>query len=103
MPEPETSFTSRIEQLQSENLKLTTDLDAAHRLTMKEIGLKDMATAEAARLKAIVQAAVMDKQTLQQEVQKLQSMLDFLRHTTSKTVNEFLKQLKLDLNLPACE
>jgi len=80
---------------------LTADLDAANGLAIKETGLKDIAIAETTRLEAIVQAAEIDKQTLQQEVQKLQGILDFLRYTTLNSVKEFLKQLKLDLSLPA--
>lgn len=68
---------------------------------MTESELKEIAIAERTRLKAIVQAAKSDKQLLQQEVHKLQGILDFLRHTTSNSVKEFLKRLMLDLSLPA--
>lgn len=101
MANPEHSFTSRIEQLQSENCKLTIKLDVANGRTMEETRLKEMATAETSRLRAIVQAAETDKQLLQQKVQKLQGMLDFLRHTTSNAVTEFLHRLRLDQSLPS--
>lgn len=97
---PETSFTSKIEQPQSENLKLTIELDVANGQAMKETELKEMAMVETTRLQAMSHAAEVDKQRLQQEVQKLQDMLEFLRHTTSKSVDDFLNQLKLDLNPP---
>lgn len=100
MANPEHSFTSRIEQLQSENCKLTIKLDIANGRTMEETRLKEMATAETRRLRAIVQAAETDKQLLQKEVQKLQGTLDFWKHTTSESVTEFLHRLRLDLSLP---
>lgn len=80
--------------------ELTIELDIANCRAVKEIELKEMATIETTRLKAIAQAAEMDKQLLQQEVQKLRGMLDFLRHTTSKSVDDFRNRLKLNLNLP---
>ncbi len=67
---------------------------------MKETELRETATVESTRSKAIAQAAEMDKQMLQEEVQELQGMLKLLRHTTSKSVKEFLNRLQLDLNLP---
>lgn len=100
MPEPETSFTARIEQLQSENRRLTTELDTAKGQAIEEIGLKEVAAAETSRWKAITQAAEMAKQIRQQEAQKLQDMLDFLRQTTSKSVVELPNRLKSDLGLP---
>ena len=103
MPTPEHSFTSRIEQLQLENDKLTIDLDLANGRTMEEKRLKEMVTAVTTRLRAKVQAAETDKQLLQQEVQELQGTLDLLRHTTSIAVTEFLHRLRLDQSLPSSE
>ena len=103
MPNPEYSFTSRIEQLQLENDKLTIDLDLVNGRTMEETRLKEMVTAETTQLRAKVQAAETDKQLLQQEVQELQGTLDLLRHTTSNAVTEFLHRLRLDQSLPSSE
>jgi len=61
--------------------------------------LQALAEEEATRLKLIIQAAEMDKQTLQQEVQNLTGIVEYLRNTTVKSVDEFLNRLKLDLNL----
>ena len=41
----------------------------------------------------------MDKQMLQQDVQNLTGVVEYLRTTTVKSVDEFLHELKLDLNL----
>lgn len=100
MPGPEHSFTSRIEQLQSENCRLAIELDVANGHMVKETRLKEMATAETTQLRAILQAAEMDKQSLHQKVQELQGMLDLLRHTTSNAVTEFLHRLRLEQSLP---
>lgn len=59
--------------------------------------MQALAEEEATRLKLTVQAAEMDKQTLQQEVQSLTGVIKYLRDTTVKSVNEFLR-LKLDLS-----
>jgi len=40
----------------------------------------------------------MDKQMLQQTVQNLAGVVEVLRITTVKSVDEFLNRLKLDLN-----
>lgn len=101
MQGPEHTFTSKVEQSQSQICKLTIDLDVANSRTREEARLKEMATAETTRLGVIVQAAETDKQMLQQEVLKLQSMLEFLRHTTSMAVTEFLHRLRLDQSLPS--
>jgi len=61
--------------------------------------LQALAEEEAIRLKLLIQAAEMDKQTLQQEVQNLTGVVEYLRKTTVKSVDEFLNGLKLDLNL----
>ncbi len=61
--------------------------------------MQALAEEEAIRLKLLIQAAEMDKQTLQQEVQNLTGVVEYLRKTTVKSVDEFLNGLKLDLNL----
>ena len=60
--------------------------------------LKELAEGEANRSKLITQAAEMDKQLLQQQVQNLTSMVKYFRNTTVKSVNEFISKLMLDLN-----
>ena len=58
-----------------------------------------LAEEEATRLKLSVQATEMDKQILQQEVQNLMGVVEYLRNTAVKSVDEFRNRLKLDLNL----
>jgi hypothetical protein len=60
--------------------------------------LKELAEEEANRLQLAMQAAEMDKQMLEQTVQNLAGVVEFLRITTVKSVDEFLNRLKLDLN-----
>ena len=64
----------------------------------KATEFKEMAEEEANQLRLAIQAAKMDKQILQQIVQNLASVVEFLRKTTVKSMNEFLNRLKLDLN-----
>ncbi len=40
----------------------------------------------------------MDKQSLQQEIQSLIDIVEFLRNTTVKSIDDFLNRLKLSLN-----
>jgi hypothetical protein len=55
------------------------------------------------RLKLIVQAAEMDKQLLQQQVQNLTGMVEYVRNTTVKSVNELTSKLMLDLSFRTVE
>ncbi|KAK3166759.1 hypothetical protein OEA41_009884 [Lepraria neglecta] len=61
--------------------------------------LKELAKEETTRLKLTMQAAEADKQALQQEVQTLKGVTEYLRQTAVKSVDEFLNRLKLDLDL----
>ena len=87
-----------IEQLKSEKLELTTELKKLHDYAIKATELQALAEEEATRLKLTIQAAEMDKQILQQEVQSLTGVIECLRNTTAKSVDEFLHRLKLDLS-----
>ena len=96
---PEISFTTVIEQLKSEKLELVAELEKSHDHATKATESHALAEEEATRLKLTIHAAEMDKQILQQEVQSLTGVIEYLRNTTVKSVNEFLHRLKLDLNL----
>jgi len=88
-----------IERLKSDKLDLTAELKRSHDHAIKATELQALAEEEATRLKLTIQAAEMDKQTLQQEIQSLTGVVEHLRNTTVKSVDEFLHRLKLDLNL----
>ena len=88
-----------IEQLNSENLELTAELTKSNDHVIRAIELQALAEEEANRLKSTIQAAEMDKQALQQEVQNLTGVIEYLRNTAVKSVDEFLHRFKLDLNL----
>ncbi len=77
---------------------MATELSELHNQATKAIELKHLAEEEAARSKLVIQAAEVDKQVLQQEVQNLTSMVEYFRNTTN-SVNEVLDRLKVDLNL----
>ena len=82
-----------------EKLIMATELVRLHGQAMKATELKQLAEEEAARSKLIIQAAEVDKQILQQEVQNLTAPVEYVRHTIANSVNEVLTRLKLDLSL----
>ncbi len=87
-----------IEQLNSDKLKMASDLESLNGEVKNATELKEMAEEEANRLRLAIQEAEMDKQMLQQTVQNLAGVVELLRTTTVKSVDEFLNRLKLDLN-----
>jgi len=87
-----------IEQLNSDKLKMASDLESLNGEVKNATELKEMAEEEANRLRLAIQEAEMDKQMLQQTVQNLAGVVELLRATTVKSVDEFLNRLKLDLN-----
>lgn len=87
-----------IEQLNSDKLKMASDLESLNGEVKNATELKEMAEEEANRLRLAIQEAEMDKQMLQQTVQNLAGAVELLRTTTVKSVDEFLNRLKLDLN-----
>lgn len=92
-----------IEQLKTDKLKLTAELNKSNNQTTEATELKELAEAEATRLNQIIQAAEMEKQILRQQVQNLTGMVEYFRNTTVKSVDEFINRLKLDLNLSTGE
>jgi len=85
--------------LKSDKLELTAELNKSNDQAIRAIELQALAEEEANQLKLTIQAAEMDKQALQQEVQNLTGVIECLRHTIVKSVNKFLNRLKLNLNL----
>jgi len=95
---PESNFTAVIEQLTSDKLKLTAELNKSNDQATKAIELKELADEEITRLNLIMQRNEIDEQHLNQEVQRLTGIVEFLRNTTVNSVDEFLDRLKNDLN-----
>ena len=95
----EVSFTAVIEQLKREKLEMATELNILHDQATKATELQRLAEEEAARSRLIIQAAEVDKQMLQQEVQNLTGMVEYFRNTIANSVHEVLNRLKLDLSL----
>ncbi len=98
MLRPESNFTAVIEQLTSDKLKLTAELNKSNDQATKAIELKELADEEITRLNLIMQRNEIDEQHLNQEVQRLTGIVEFLRNTTVNSVDEFLDRLKNDLN-----
>ncbi len=88
-----------IERLKSDKLTLTAEMNKSKDQATKATELKEMAEEEKNRLRLVIQAAEMDKQMLQQDVQNLSGVVEFLGNTIVKTVDEFLNRLKLEMNL----
>lgn len=87
-----------IKQLKAEKLRMISDLISLKNEMKKVTELKKLTEEEANRLQLAMQAAEMNKQMLEQTVQNLAGVVEFLRITTVKSVDEFLNRLKLDLN-----
>ena len=75
------------------------ELNKSNGPAIKTTKLQALAEEEAPGLKLTIQAAEMDKQTLQQEAQSLTGIVEFLRNTTIQSVDEFRNSLKLDLKI----
>ena len=90
-----------IEQLQADKTELVEQLEARDVQATKAIKIKDLAEEEAARLKLMIDAAELNKRMLQTEVQNLTGIVEFLKHTTIQSMDDFLNKLKLDLSLLA--
>lgn len=90
-----------IEQSTSEKLKLSAELSELIDQTTKTTGMKELAEEEATRLKSIIEAGEMDKQILQQQVQNLIDLVEYFKNTTRQSVDDFMNQFKLNLNLLA--
>ncbi len=70
-PDPQTSFTAVIERLKLDKLTLTAEMSKSKDQAIKATELKEPAEEEMNRLRLVIQAAEMDKQMLQQDVQNL--------------------------------
>lgn len=77
---------------------MASDLELLNVEAEKATELRELAEEEANRLQLAIQAAEIDKQMLRQTVQNLAGVVELLRITTVKSVDEFLNRLKLDLN-----
>ena len=93
------SFTIRIQQLESERLQLAADLDKVSSQVTEANDLRVRAEEAMSQLKSTLQATEKGKQFLQQEVETLTGTLNFFRHTTCKSVDEFQNRLKLEQDL----
>jgi hypothetical protein len=94
------SFTTAIEDLQADNVKLADRLNQWKDQVAKESNLKELAEEEVNRLKIRMQAAEMHNQQLQQEVQRLVLVADHFRSITirsSEEVSGVLEKLKFEL------
>ena len=87
-----------IEQLKKDKVNLAAELNESNKQATRATELKELAEKETTHLKLITQAAEMDKQLLQQQVQNLTGTVEHFRNTTVKSVNEFISKLMLDLN-----
>lgn len=85
--------------MQTNKFKLTAKLNESNDHAIKMTELKKLTEEKVTHLNQIIQAAEMNKQLLQQQVQILTNMIEYFKNTTVKSVNKFINRLKLDLNL----
>ena len=88
-----------IERLRAEKLQLTADLNESKTQATKATELKVLAEEEVIRLKSVIQAAEMERQMLQQQVQSLADIVEYFKTTAAQLMEEFTNRLKLDLSL----
>ena len=98
-PNVNITFTTVIEKLETEKRKLTAKLQESQIQVAKAIESKELAEDEANWLTSLIQAADVEKQSLQQQVLSLTGMVECLRNTTVNSVDEFISRLKFNLNL----
>ena len=88
-----------IERLRADKLQLTADLNELKAQATKAKELRVLAEEEVTHLKSVIQAAEMEKQMLQQQVQSLADIVEYFKTTAAQLMEEFTNRLKLDLNL----
>ena len=93
------TFTTVIEKLETEKHKLTAELQELQIQAAKAIKSKELAEDEATRLTSLIQAADIEKESLQQQVLSLTGIVEYLRNTMVNSVDEFISRFKLDLSL----
>lgn len=87
-----------IEHLKTNKLKLIAELTKSNDRAMKTMKLKQLIEKEATRLKLKTQGIEMENRRLKQQIQTLTEMIEYVRSTIVKSMNEFASRLKLDLN-----
>ena len=100
---PDVSFTAVTEHLQSDKLRLISELNESNNQATEATQLQDLVEREVAHFKSIAQAVEIDKKKLQQEVKTLTEVVEHVRSTTVKSLNKFTNNLKFDLNLFAAK
>ncbi|KAL2047823.1 hypothetical protein ABVK25_011324 [Lepraria finkii] len=84
----------------SGQIRLTAELKESNDWAMKATEIMQLAEEGPIRFKSAAQAAEMEKQILQQQVQDLTDLVEYFRNTTTQSVDdEFINKLKLNLNL----
>ena len=90
-----------IGQLKTDKLNLTAELDESNSRATEARELRQLAEDEITRLKLTIQAAEEDKQRLEQQVQSLTRLVEYVKNTTAQSVDDFMNKLKVDLSLLA--
>ncbi|KAI9776363.1 MAG: hypothetical protein M1839_000443 [Geoglossum umbratile] len=103
--QPDVSFLAKIQQLEAENSRLTSELNQWQEQAVRESELKGHTEEEVNQLQSALQAAQTDIQQMRHEINNWALTADFFRKSTIKScrgLNEaFLLLEKLKLELPA--
>ena len=103
--QPDVSFVAKIEQLEAENSRLTSELNQWRDQAVRESELKGHAEEKVTQLQSTLQAAQTDIQQMRHEINNWALTADFFRKSTiqsCKGLNEaFLLLEKLKSELPA--
>lgn len=88
-----------IKQLESEKTRLAAALEESSRQLTAANESKTQAEETVDRVRLTLEQAQRDKETLQRDVKNLTHAIETFRRTTSVSVGEFVKRLRLDLSL----
>lgn len=97
--DPKPSFTTAIEHLEKEKHTLFVEVEGLKEQLAKATEVRSAAEQEVQRLQVMLRASEMEKQIMQQNMQSLADMVDYLRSAAVIAAKEFLHKIELEVRL----
>ncbi|KAL8642308.1 MAG: hypothetical protein Q9228_000986 [Teloschistes exilis] len=92
-------FSTTIEKLKNEKDTLYTEVEDLKEQLAKAMQIKVAAEEEAQRLQVMLSSSMVEKQIMQQNLQTLADMVDYLRSAAVIAAKEFLHKIELQVHL----
>ncbi|KAI4090191.1 MAG: hypothetical protein L6R37_007927 [Teloschistes peruensis] len=92
-------FSTEIEKLETEKHTLYIEIENLKEQLAKAMQIKVAAEEEAQRLQVMLSSSKVEKQIMQQNLQSLADMVDYLRSTAIIAAKEFLHKIELEVRL----